>query len=244
MNIVIPMAGAGTRLAGHESGQPKPLIKVGGRPLWQWATGCLPLDRAERLVFICLKEHVEVFDLKRLIEKEMSAFPVSVRVLDSVTDGQLRTVFLARDILELTCATLIFNADTWFRHSESVFLDSCRSQNGTLGVADREGDRWSFARLDEDGRVVEVAEKRRISSLASTGLYHFSDTRVFLTDADAALSSPAGAAEHYVAPLYQRMIDRGDSVGVVHADEFFPIGTPKELALFTSRMESNKPTVI
>ena len=242
MNIVIPMAGAGKRLAGHDSGRPKPLIQVEGRPLWHWATGCLPLDKAERLVFVCLKEHVDFFDLKRSIEKDLSSLPVHVRVLDSVTDGQLRTVVSARDLFESTCSTLIFNADTWFRHNEPTFLDSCRSHDGTLGVADREGDRWSFARLGEHGRVVEVAEKRRISPLASTGLYHFSDTQKFLADADVALSESTETVEHYVAPLYQRMIDRGDSIGVVRADEFLPIGTPDELEFFIARMRTSGPT--
>lgn len=242
MNIVIPMAGAGTRLAGHESGRPKPLIQVEGRPLWRWATECLPLNQAERLVFICLKEHVDTFDLKRSIQKDLSSLPVQIRVLDSVTDGQLRTVVSARDLFESTCSTLIFNADTWFRHDERAFLDHCHSHAGTLGVAEQEGDRWSFARLAKDGRVVEVAEKQRISPLASTGLYHFSDTRIFLADADAALSEPSETAEHYVAPIYQRMIDRGDLIGVVRAEEFFPIGTPVELELFSSRVRTSGPT--
>jgi len=233
VNIVIPMAGRGSRLAGHDSGRPKPLIEVGGRPLWAWAVHCLPLTRAERIVFVCLREHIDRYGLDRAIREELSGLPARIVALDDVTDGQLRTVVAAEGELDLDCSLLVYNADTWFAHDDAQFRLDVETHDGLLGVARKPGDRWSFARLGDDGLVVEVAEKTRISELACTGLYWFRDTRRFLADAESMFCAQRTTkGEYFVAPLYEEMISRGDRVGVVEAAEFLPIGTPEELDSF------------
>jgi NDP-sugar pyrophosphorylase family protein len=233
VNIVVPMAGRGSRLAGHDSGRPKPLIAVGGRPLWAWAVHCLPLATAERVVFVCLQEHIDRYGLDRAIREELTDLPVRIVALDDVTDGQLRTVVAAEGELDLDASLLVYNADTWFRHDASQFLGATDRHDGLLGVARKPGDRWSFARLGDDGLVVEVAEKTRISDLACTGLYWFRDTSRFLADAASMFRAQwTTKGEYFVAPLYEEMIARGDRVGVVEAAEFLPIGTPEELDSF------------
>lgn len=237
MNIVVPMAGRGSRLAGHDSGLPKPMIEVGGRPLWAWAVSCLPVTAATRIVFVCLREHVDRFGLEQAMRDALPGLPVRIVALDHVTDGQLRTVVAAQDELDLDDSLLVYNADTWFAHDDVRFLLDAATHDGLLGVARKPGDRWSFARLGDDGLVVEVAEKTRISDLACTGLYHFRDTRRFLTDAAAMFAAERTTkGEYFVAPLYEEMIARGDRVGVVEAERFLPIGTPEELATFRRAM--------
>lgn len=237
MNIVIPMAGRGSRLAGHSSGLPKPLIEVGGRPLWSWAVHCLPLDRAERLVMVCLAEHLETYELAEAFRAEFEGLPLRIVALDDVTDGQLRTVVASADEWDMESPLLVFNADTWFHHDQQSFLEAADSSDGVLGVAEKDGDRWSFAKVDDDGRVVEVAEKRRISEWACTGLYHFRDSRRFLSDARAMFDArDQTKGEYFVAPLYERMIARGERVGIAVADEFMPLGTQDELQEFEAKL--------
>lgn len=237
MNIIIPMAGRGSRLSGHPSGRPKPLIEVGGAPLWKWAAGCLPLERASRLIFVCLAEHDDRYGLKAQIRNSYRDLPLEIVILDEVTDGQLRSVVEAADRMIPQDSLMIYNADTWFRHNLEEFHTALRSCAGLLGVSQRQGEQWSFARLGPDGGVVEVAEKRRISDFACTGLYYFSSTYSFLDDAARALEGPPiESDEHYVAPLYRRLIERGARVDVHLATEFFPIGTPAELEDFEKRV--------
>lgn len=233
MNVVIPMAGRGSRLAGHPSGLPKPLIEIGGRPLWSWAASCLPLERAERLVLVCLREHVSAYGLDAAFAEEFDGLPLRLVVLDDVTDGQLRTVVASAGEWQLDAPLLVYNADTWFLHDQAQLLASLERHDGVLGVAEKPGDRWSFARVDDTGRVVEVAEKRRISNWACTGLYHFRDARRFLADAQAMFDAgDRTKGEYFVAPLYERMIARGESVGIAVAEQFMPLGTPEELEAF------------
>ena len=233
MNIVIPMAGRGSRLAGDPSGRPKPLIEVHGRPLWSWAVNCLPLHSARRIIFVCLAGHIDDHGVDRAILEELDGLPVVIHRIEEVTDGQLRTVVAARDHLVESTSLAVFNADTWFRHDHQEFLARAQASDGLLGVSSKAGDRWSFVRLDEQDEVVEVVEKRRISDLVCTGLYHFADTARFLADAEAMFALDQRTnGEFFVAPIYQRMIDRGERVRVMPAESFLPIGTPAELEQF------------
>lgn len=231
------MAGRGSRLAGHPSGLPKPLIEVAGRPLWEWSTRCLPIDSAAQLIFVILREHEERYGLSVRLTSAFRTSQVETVVLDGVTDGQLRTVVQSKHLLHEEDSLLIFNADTWFRHDVGEFLAAQASFAGVLGVAERPGDQWSFVRTNATGDVVEVAEKRRISGLACTGLYHFASTSQFVEDALTMLARRNSIdGEYFVAPVYQLMINRGERLATAFAPEFYPIGTPEELLEFQNRI--------
>ncbi len=239
MNIVIPMAGRGSRLAEDPTGRPKPLIEVHGRPLWSWAVNCLPLNSAQRIIFVCLGSHIDNFGVDRAILEELDGLPVVIHRIDEVTDGQLRTVVTAREHFSATSSLVVFNADTWFRHDQNEFLARAQQADGVLGVSSMPGDRWSFVQLDENDGVVEVVEKRRISDHVCTGLYQFADTANFLADADAMFAAEERTnGEFFVAPIYQRMIERGERVRVMPAESFLPIGTPDELEQFRETMST------
>jgi len=233
MNIVIPMAGYGTRLRGHPSGLPKPLITVAGKPLWAWASHCLPIRNATRVVFVALREIDRRYAIRDSIVSSPGLEVAEVVLLDAPTDGQLRTVMEARDVLDPDVPTVVFNADTWFEHDESRFVKLVTAHSGVLGVSRRPGDQWSFVQLGEGGQVTRVVEKERISDVVCTGLYAFRDTRSLIRDAEEMFRRGApSAGEFFVAPLYELMLGRGESVAVCPAQEFAPIGTPEELREF------------
>ena len=239
MNIVIPMAGRGTRLSGHSSGLPKPLISVAGKPLWAWASGCLPIESATRVVFVALREMDRLYSIRASISATSGLESAEVILLDAPTDGQLRTVMEARGVLDPDVPTVVFNADTWFDHEEAVFAQLLSEHAGVLGVSNRRGDQWSFVELDAGGRVTRVVEKERISDVVCTGLYAFRDTRALFLDADEMFRRGlTSAGEFFVAPLYDLMLARGESVSVCTAREFAPLGTPEELAEFEDLVRS------
>ena len=129
---------------------------------------------------------------------------------------------------------IIYNADTWCRTSlEKTLPTMPKSVAGVLGVFEAPGEKWSFARTDAAGRVVEVAEKKRISNLASTGLYHFTSGAEFVAEADAMIAANERVNnEFYVAPVYNRMIAKGRELRVDVAHEVWVLGTPEDLSHF------------
>lgn len=234
MNIVIPMAGRGQRFVDAGYTVPKPMIPVLGRPMYAWAVESLPLELASRLVFVCLADHLEGFGLAEDIAARYGRHCPRIHAVPEVTGGQVCTVLAARELLDESKSLLIYNADTWCRTRLAERLPALPVEvDGLLGVFEAPGDHWSFARTDDNGRVVETAEKRRISPWASTGLYYFTRTRDFLKHADAMLAEgDTTRGEYYVAPLYNRMLSEGANLGLDTAQAVRVLGTPVELEAF------------
>lgn len=232
-NLVMPMAGRGSRFVQAGIATPKPLIDVLGRPMYAWATDSLPLASAHRLIFLCLQEHLGT-PLEQDIRSRYASHAPVIIPIDRVTEGQACTVLMARELINDDRPLVIFNADTWYRSEFEKSLATLPSSvAGVLGVFRAPGDRWSFARTDAQGRVIETSEKRRISDLACTGLYHFSRGDRFVRYAEEMIASNDRVnGEFYVAPIYNRMIRDGLDIRVDVADEAWPLGTPEDLAIF------------
>jgi len=237
MNLIMPMAGRGSRFAKEGIAVPKPLIDVRGRPMYAWATESLPLSLCSNLIFICLREHLEQTPLRNDIESRYGRYSPTIISLDHVTQGQACTVLLAEQFIDNDTPLLIFNADTYCRTTLENTLPALSPEvAGILGVFRAAGDRWSFARTDADGRVVETSEKRRISDLACTGLYHFARGKDFVRYAHAVISDNERVnGEFYVAPIYNRMIREGRDIRVDVAEEAWPLGTPEDLQHFLAQ---------
>lgn len=234
MNIVIPMAGRGKRFAELGFRDPKPLIPVLGKPMYSWAVDGLPLDSATRLIFICLKDHLAGSELEKDIYDRYGRFAPEIIGLDEVTEGQACTVLTARERINTQDDLIIYNADTYSQTTiKSALATLDMDVAGVLDVFQGRGDHWSFARVDAHGRVLETAEKRRISEWATTGLYYFRTGRDFVSNADAMISeNERSNGEFYVAPVYNRMITQGADIRINPVEKIWPLGTPDELRDF------------
>jgi NDP-sugar pyrophosphorylase family protein len=234
MNIVMPMAGRGHRFVEAGIDVPKPLIDVRGRPMYAWATDGLPLDEANRLIFICLAEHLADRALETDIRTRYGTRRPVIVALDEVTQGQACTVLTARKWIDNDEPLLIFNADTYC--PTTIAAAARRYGPQTAGILDlfaAPGDKWSFARLGSDDRVLETAEKRRISDWASTGLYYFHRGSDFVRHAQAMIdANDRSGNEFYVAPIYNRLIAAGEDVRGNRVGEVWVLGTPQDLAHF------------
>lgn len=233
----MPMAGRGSRFAEVGHALPKPLIDVRGKPMYAWAMESLPLALAKRVIFICLAEHLRDRALESDIRTRYAALDPVIIALDHVTQGQACTVLEARAWIDSAEPLVIYNADTYCRTQLAARLPALPPRvAGVLSVFEAPGDKWSFARTDTGaatGRVVETAEKRRISQWATTGLYHFTHGSDFVRHADAMIAADERErGEFYVAPVYNRLIAAGGDVRLDVAEEVWVLGTPEDLAHF------------
>jgi UDP-N-acetylglucosamine diphosphorylase / glucose-1-phosphate thymidylyltransferase / UDP-N-acetylgalactosamine diphosphorylase / glucosamine-1-phosphate N-acetyltransferase / galactosamine-1-phosphate N-acetyltransferase len=243
MNVVIPMAGRGSRFAEQGISLPKPLIPVRGKPMYAWAVDGLPLSLARRLIFICLSEHLQRHGLEEEIRSRYGSTRTEVIGLEAVTGGQACSVLAARSLIESTEPLLIYNADTYCETGLLERLPSLPAEvRGLLGVFQAAGDRWSFARVDDAGRVLETAEKRRIGEWATTGLYWFREGREFVMRTEEMIAAEERVnGEFYVAPVYNRMIAAGEEVRIDVAKEVWVLGTPEDLAHFDANYPASGP---
>ena len=236
MKIILPMAGRGSRFAEQRISIPKPLIPVHGRPMVAWAFDSLCVLTYSQIIFIVLQEHETAFGVTNLLQGLVGT-TAQVIIIPSVTEGQLCTVLAAKELIDTDEDILIASADTYVRSSLHKDIANRKADcRGIISVANLPGERWSFARADADGRVVEVAEKVRISDHASAGLYYFSSGREFVSVAEAMIANQEKTrGEYYVIPVYQKYIERGWRVELSLASEMWDMGTPEALDVFVKQ---------
>lgn len=239
MNIVMPMAGLGSRFRDAGYALPKPLIPVLGKPMYAWATDCLPLDKADRLIFILLASQPEYPELKADIETRYAAYNPAVLSVPELTRGQSETVLASRELIDSPVPLLIHNADTGYEIGDAWIEDiEHHKPDGALLVFKSRENRWSFSRTDDRGRVVEVREKDPISCWASTGTYYFGKGSDFVRLAERRIiGEKVESGEFYVAPLYNDLIGEGSHVVNYEIDRLFCFGTPEDLDATLSTLD-------
>lgn len=243
INVVIPMAGRGSRLSAF--GAPKPLIEVAGKPLLAWSTRWLTELPDARVTVIALAEHERDFGLLATVAEHIPG--AGCVLIPEVTQGQLCTVLAAADRFDPSAPLLIAPCDTMIEGPLPIpaSLTGLYNSNvrGIVSVASMPGDRWSFADCDANWNVSRVTEKVRISEWASTGLYYFSDTGRFVADAQAMVAGGERVkGEFYVMPLYGRMLARGERIKAVPVGLMHDLGTTEALAAFEQRISGRPKT--
>jgi len=234
MIFVIPMAGHGRRFTAAGYTVPKYLLEAHGKTLLEWSVNSLPLELASLTIFVILREHEKAFRMEAKIRglyKHQT--PLAFIFLDEVTRGQAETIMFASSKIKPHLPLVIFNIDTMFS-SATIKENLLRTDiDGVLGCFPSIEPRFSFASTDPNGRVICVKEKEPISNNALTGFYHFRRASDFLEIADEAIKrNQLTKGEFYVAPLYNKMIDRGSLLILDYAPVHHILGTPEEYTEF------------
>jgi len=240
LNIVMPMAGLGSRFRQAGFQIPKPLIEVRGRPMYAWATESLPLEKSTRLIFILLASQPEFPDLKRDIEQRYANHNPIVLTVPELTAGQAITVLRAREFIHLDEPLLIHNADTAF-DIDPTWVENAwvEKLDGALLVFPSMEKRWSFSRANAAGFVEEVREKEAVSPWASTGTYWFRRGLDFVNAAEARFhSGKLEASEFYVGPLYNDLLVRGAKVKNFPIRKLYCFGTPEDLNVTLNNLKT------
>lgn len=238
MNVVVPIAGRGSRFISQGVTTPKPLIRVAGKRTVEWGLKSIENIVSPNLIFVALREHDRKFGITRVL-MELTGGTAKIFLLDDVTEGQACTVLAAHSIIDSEQDLLIISPDTYV--VSNIQDDICnRPQEcaGIVSVADLPGDRWSFAKTDENGYVIDVAEKTRISNHAGTGLYYFSKGWQFVDLAEKMIENQEKTrGEYYVMPLYKKFIEAGHLILTSRATEVWDMGNPQALREFEEHLK-------
>ncbi|QCO55510.1 capsular biosynthesis protein [Pseudorhodobacter turbinis] len=254
--FVFPMAGLSSRFTKAGYKKPKYMLDAGGMTLFEHSiAGFSAYFKTEPFLFISLKGVVDpTFIREKCRRQGLPDDHIIIAELDAPTDGQATTV--ASGLADIGVAEAepltIFNIDTIYSSFQHPVLPDAPDVAGYLDVFEGPGEHWSFVRPqhpdEQFGRAVEVTEKRRISNLCSTGLYHFRSAGLFQQEFAAIRDVPASdlqGNERYIAPFYDRMIKNGKQVfyRVIDPQSVQFSGTPDEYAQFVAQngWEAERP---
>lgn len=238
MNIIITMAGLGSRFRKAGYNCPKYMIEAKGKTLFEWSMDSLVgyNKNVSKYIFVVRKED----DSEKFIREHMAAYGISnieIVGIDYLTDGQATTCMLAIPYCDPDEEILVYNIDTYVEPNEMKYEDILG--DGYIPCFHADGDHWSFAKVDESGNVIEVREKQRISSNCTLGAYYFKSARLYrkLYEDYYADNSKVEKNEKYIAPLYNYMIQNGSvvTISIVDAEKVHVLGTPEELRSFIEK---------
>ena len=181
LNIVIPMAGKGSRFAEAGYTFPKPLIDIKDKTMIEVVIDNLRPSCEHRFIFIAQKEHCEKYDIYNILKRATNNKFELIQI-SGVTEGAACTVLLAAQYINNENELLIANSDQYINIKIDDFIKKARNKNadGLIMTFEASHPKWSYARTDKTGKVIEVAEKKIISSHATVGIYHVSQGRDFV----------------------------------------------------------------
>lgn len=240
LNIVIPMAGAGSRFAQAGYTIPKPLIPVSGVPMIRLVIENMRPVQPHRFIFICQQAHIEAYGLEQKLALWGGDNAVVIGI-DGVTEGAACTVLTGKAHIDNDDPMMIVNSDQWCDVDVNDYLAKMAMEqlDGMIMTMTANDSKWSFVGLNGSGRVISVVEKQVISDEATVGVYNFRRGADFVRASEAMIAASERVNnEFYVAPVYNRLIGEGQQVGIFNigaeAAGMYGLGIPADLELFKS----------
>jgi dTDP-glucose pyrophosphorylase len=229
------MAGTGSRFREAGYAAPKFAIEVLGHSLLWWSVSSLTgfLENGAPLTFVARKMDA-ADDAVTSVCHDLNVPEFHLVEIDRLTDGQASTVLAADRYMNGDDPILIYNVDTYVEPSY-LRLSDMRGE-GWIPCFRGKGDAWSFVACNEKGVATEVREKKRISPLATIGLYGFASFDLFRTTYEDYYQSKQNEemGEKYIAPMYNHLIAAGLDVFAheVPVEAVHPLGTPADVLTF------------
>lgn len=245
LNIVIPMAGAGSRFAAAGYVDPKPLVPVHGIPMIRWVIENLRPEQEHRFIFLCQQAHLESYDLATKLQRWAPGSEVIP--LHGLTEGAACTVLCAKAWIDNDAELMIANSDQYIDIDINRYLSAMRARDLDAQIMTMKADdpKWSFIKISTDDLVTAVVEKVVISDEATTGIYNFKSGRDFVRAAEAMIREGLRVnGEFYVAPAYNELIRDGYRIGYFNVGRegagMYGLGTPADLDSFLALNVSKK----
>jgi HAD superfamily hydrolase (TIGR01509 family) len=231
LNVLVPMAGAGSRFAQQGYTFPKPLIEVNGKPMIQVVVENLNIEA--HYIFIVQQDHYEKYNLKFLLN--LIAPGCDIVQVNGVTEGAACSTLLAKEYIDNDAPLIMANSDQYveWNSNECMYSFTADEIDGGILTFNATHPKWSYAKVGSNGFVSEVAEKKVISNDATVGIYYWKHGSDYVRYAEQMIEKNIRVNnEFYVCPVFNEAIADGKKIKIKTIDSMWGIGTPEDLDFF------------
>jgi NDP-sugar pyrophosphorylase family protein len=237
IQLVVPMAGLGSRFVEAGYKIPKPILPIGKLKMIEVVLRNLTSANVNKVIIVTKTEIAVGASLDALL----AAYPLNVEIIliDETTDGPASTCMLAIEKLDLDKPLVIANSDQFLDTNMEVEYESWDGTNlgGVIWAMEDDSPKWSYVRTDLQGLALEVKEKKVISNLATCGVYGYSKARFFVDSYNEMVAAKdLTNNEFYVAPTYNYLIAKGEKIKVRDLGPagkvMHGLGVPEDYELF------------
>jgi len=235
MQIVIPMAGLGSRLNNYD--KPNPLINVNGKPMIIRALESLKIS-GDYFFIIRKSPHLdELYETLKYFDPTCK-----IHILEELTRGAAETVLCMEQEYNPQDKLVIANCDQIMEWNSDLFLHSTRNPiyDGLVVTYHAQTEKNSYARLDEYGNVTEILEKQVVSTASLNGIHFWKKTEDFIRSAKKMIMDGRTTNnEYYVAPTFNLLIEEGKKIGIFHipVEQHHAVGTPEDLEKYLKHVD-------
>lgn len=237
MNILIPMAGEGTRFPRDTYKIPKPLIDIKGVPMIRRAIESLGIIGTYHFVIRKDSYYDQVCSLLH------SVFPLpKIISVEETTEGPAASCLLFKDFIDNEEELVIANCDQIMWWDPDLFLTTARyyKYDGMVVTYTTNTPKNSYAEIDRSGFVKRIVEKEVISDISLNGIHYWRKGKYFVQSAENMIkcNDRAPNGEFYVGPSYNHMIRNGLKVGIHHIPNWQhnPVGVPEDLKTYLNKV--------
>jgi len=234
MKIIIPIGGIGQRFKDEGFDLPKPLININGKSMIYHLIESLSLSEDDE-IYIVYNNFLKNFNFENIVNFNFKELKIKFHCLDNQTRGASETVLnLIKkfDESDLNTRFLILDCDTFY--GEDIVDIFRNNKNGNLIFYFKDFDNkpiFSYLLINEDGRVVSIKEKNKISDNASVGAYGFENGKILKEYCEKSLKDDG---ELYISKIYEKLIDDDINIDSKKVDNFNCVGTPLQLKVYAS----------
>jgi HAD superfamily hydrolase (TIGR01509 family) len=228
LNVLIPMAGAGSRFEQAGYTFPKPLIEVRNKPMIQVVVENLNLDA--NYIYVVQKSHREKYNLDTLLN--LLTPGCKIVETDGLTEGAACTALLAKEYIDSDNPLFFANSDQFVEWDSNEFMYKMQETDDDGGIVTFTAThpKWSFAKVDGNGLVTEVAEKNPISDIATVGYYYWKHGSDFVKYAEQMIEKNVRVNnEFYVCPVFNQAIKDSKQIRTFNTARMWGLGTPEDL---------------
>jgi HAD superfamily hydrolase (TIGR01509 family) len=231
LNVLIPMAGAGSRFEQAGYTFPKPLIEVRGKPMIQVVVENLNLEA--NYIYVVQKKHREKYNLDSLLN--LLTPNCKIVEVDGITEGAACTALLAKEFIDNNDPLFFANSDQFVEWDSTEFMYKMQETDadGGLVTFTSTHPKWSFAKVDANGLAVEIAEKNPISDIATVGYYYWKHGKDFVKYAESMIAKNIRVNnEFYVCPVFNQAIEDKKEIRTHNVTGMWGLGTPEDLNFY------------
>ena len=232
MNVVIPMAGRGSRML-NKFGLPKPLIDINGKTMIRRAIESLNI-KGNHFFIVRKDDQVNI-----LIQELKDIDPQSTIVeIDYLTEGPAASAMIFKEFINNEEELIIANCDQIMEWDSDIFLINARIYDAALVTYYSNTPKNSYASVNKRGIVTKVVEKKVISNISLNGIHYWKKGKYFVKSCQQMIKENQRVNnEFYIAPTFNYLIQNNKKVGIYHIPNEFhnAVGVNEDLDIYLKK---------
>ena len=232
LNILIPMAGAGSRFFQAGYTFPKPLISIKNLTMIEVVLKSLNIDG--NFIFIVRKEDIEKYNINYFLKNLKKK--CKIVILDKITEGAACSALIAKKYINNKNPLIIANSDQYIEWDPIDFmykLNNSKDISGGILTFKSNHPKWSYVKVNKNLLITKTVEKKPISDRATVGVYFWSKGSDFVESAEEMImKNDRTNNEFYICPSFNYLIKKKKKIIEYKIDEMWGLGTPEDLRYF------------